>query len=115
LIGAAVTIDTGERAHMRRAASLILLGLMASCGSPTAPDIPADAIRVTGTVHYYTFEGGFWAVRGDDNVTYDPLGGLPQAFQRENLRVSMAVKVRNDLASIHMAGPIVEIIEIEAM
>ena len=59
-----------------------------------------------------TFEGGFWAIRGDDNVTYDPLGGLPAAFQSEGLRVSIEARRRNDVASLHMAGPIVEIISI---
>ena len=36
----------------------------------------AGAIRVNGTVQYFNLEGGFWAVRGDDGVTYDPIAGL---------------------------------------
>jgi len=59
-----------------------------------------------------TFEGGFWAVRGDDNVTYDPMNGLPVAFQVEGLRVRLEAKLRQDVAGVHMAGPIVEIITI---
>lgn len=92
-------------------AALLIVG---SCRSspPTEPDLPAGAIRVIGTVNHYTFEGGFWAVRGDDGVTYDPLSGLPPEFQREGLRVVMVAKVRNDLGGIHMVGPIVEILEI---
>ena len=83
-----------------------------SCASPSSPETPVGTIRVIGTVQYFTFEGGFWAVRGDDGVTYDPLGALPPAFQREGLRVMMVAKMRNDLGGIHMVGPIVEIFEI---
>ncbi len=98
---------------MRLGILLIGLVIATACGSPTAPgELPAGAIRVNGVVHYYTIEGGFWAVRGDDGVTYDPLS-LPADFQQENLRVSMVVKVRNDLGGIHMVGPIVEVIQIQ--
>jgi hypothetical protein len=93
---------------------VLLLGACA-CSSPTAPDVPAGAIRVTGTVHYYTLEGGFWAVRADDGTIYDPMNGLASAIQRENLRVEMIAKVRTDMASIHMVGPIVEIISIQPL
>jgi hypothetical protein len=101
-----------------RIARAILLGaivIMASlaCGSPTSPDLPAGAIRVNGTVQYFNLEGGFWAVRGDDGVTYDPIAGLAPAFQRENLRVTMVAKIRTDMGGIHMVGPLVEILSIE--
>ena len=91
----------------------ILLAITSRCASSTAPGVPAAASRVTGTVHFYSIEGGFWAVKGDDGVVYDPMGGLPSTFQQENLRVTMVVKVRTDIAGIHMVGPIVEIIQIE--
>ena len=38
--------------------------------------MPAGAIQINGTVRYVTLEGGFWAVRGDDGLTYDPMNGL---------------------------------------
>jgi hypothetical protein len=85
----------------------------AACASPTAPQLPPGAIQVNGTVRYFTLEGGFWAVRGDDGVTYDPMNGLASEFQRENLRVRLVAKVRNDMGGIHMVGPIVEVISIQ--
>ena len=86
----------------------------AACSSsPTAPDLPAGAIRVNGTVRYVTLEGGFWAIRGDDGVTYDPMNGIASEFQRENLRVTLIAKVRNDIGGIHMVGPIVEVLSIQ--
>ena len=84
-----------------------------ACSSPTAPELPAGAIQVSGTVRYVAVEGGFWAVRGDDGVTYDPLNGLAAAYQRENLRVTLVGKVRSDVGGIHMVGPIIEILSIQ--
>ena len=86
----------------------------AACASPTAPAIPDGAIRVEGTVRYITLEGGFWAVRGDDGVTYDPMNGLSPEFQRDNLPVTLIAKIRNDVSGIHMVGPIVEVVSIQA-
>jgi hypothetical protein len=74
-----------------------------------------DKVCVAGTVRFFSFEGGFWAVRGDDNVTYDPRGGLPAEFRTEGLRVFLVARERRDLASFHMAGPMVEIISIERL
>jgi hypothetical protein len=85
----------------------------AACSSPTAPELPAGAIQVNGIVRYFALEGGFWAVRGDDGVTYDPMNGLASEFQRENLRITMVAKVRNDMAGVHMVGPIVEVLSIQ--
>jgi hypothetical protein len=85
----------------------------ACSSSPTAPQLPPGAIQVNGTVRYFTLEGGFWAVRGDDGVTYDPMNGLASEFQRENLRVTLVAKVRTDMGGIHMVGPIVEVISIQ--
>ena len=96
---------------MRLHVAAVLLFMTFSCGSPTAPG-DTSTIRVTGTVLFVSIEGGFWAVRGDDNVTYDPINGVPQAFQIEGLRVRLEAKRRQDAASIHMAGPIVEIVTI---
>ncbi|HEY3155527.1 MAG TPA: hypothetical protein VGK76_02715 [Candidatus Eisenbacteria bacterium] len=99
---------------MRRAA--LLLGALAILGASGCRETSApETIRVTGTVRYYTLEGGFWAVRGDDSTTYDPMGGLPSDFQHDGLRVRLEAKMRPDMASIHMAGPIVEIISIRPL
>jgi len=97
--------------------SLITLSSLGAfgCASPTAPSLPAGTVRVTGTAHFFNLEGGFWAIRGDDGVTYDPKDGLPPAFQREGMRLSAVVKARTDLGGIHMVGPIVEIIDIKSL
>ena len=76
--------------------------------------VPSGAIRVNGTVQHVLLEGGFWAIRGEDGVTYDPMNGLDAQFRRDNLPVTLVAKVRNDMGGIHMVGPIVEVISIQA-
>src|SRR5688500_7907987 len=83
-----------------------------SCASPTGPTVPDGAIKVNGTVQYFNLEGGFWAIRGEDGITYDPMNGLEPPFQREHLRVTLVAKVRHDMGGVHMIGPIVEVISI---
>ena len=97
--------------HLRVAAVMLLVAVLPACGSPAAPADP-DVVRVDGTVRFMSFEGGFWAVRGDDNVTYDPINGLPAAFQVEGLRVRLEAKRQRDAVNLHMAGPIVQVITI---
>lgn len=76
---------------------------------------PHDQICVNGSVQFFSFEGGFWAVRGDDNVTYDPLDALPTGFRQEGLRVHLRARERTGVGSFHMAGPIVDIISIRRL
>ena len=95
------------------AASIVVL--FPACGSPTEPSVPSGAVRVTGTARFFNIEGGFWAIRGDDGVTYDPKDGLPATFQRDGMRVSAILKVRPDMGGIHMVGPIVEVLDIRAL
>ena len=97
----------------RISAMAIVLSIVAACASPTSPSMPDGAIRVNGTVQYFTLEGGFWAIRGEDGVTYDPMNGLDPSFQRDNLRVALVAKVRTDMGGIHMVGPIIEVLSIQ--
>jgi hypothetical protein len=98
----------------RKASCVLILLLVAACASPVSPSLPDGTIRVNGTVQYFNLEGGFWAVRGEDGVTYDPIDGLPPAYQRNSLRVIIVARVRPEMGGIHMVGPIVEILSIEA-
>ena len=89
-----------------RLLAVALSAIVAATGA--ACQLNSD-VRVNVTVRHYSLEGGFWAIRGDDSTTYDPLNSLPAEFQQEGLRVFLEGKIRNDLGGIHMAGPIVEI------
>ena len=82
--------------------------------TPTpAPEDVGTEVRITGVVKHVELEGGFYAIRGDDGVTYDPTN-LPPAFQRDGLRVETEARRRDDMMGIHQAGPIVELVRIRA-
>ena len=68
----------------------------------------------TGTVQFLTIEGGFWAIQADDGVTYEPRT-LTTEFQRSGLRVRFEAKILGEAGGIHMAGPIVEIVQIRKL
>lgn len=76
-----------------------------------AATTPDSVVTITGVVRHFDLEGGFFAIRGDDGVTYDP-SNLAEAFRRDGLRVRARVRLRPDMGGIHMVGPIVDVIEI---
>ena len=93
--------------------ALLLAGATSACSSDDLlSPCPRDQICVDGTAQFIAIEGGFWAIRGDDKVTYDPVGGLPADFRQPGLPVHLRALERRDLGSFHMVGPIVEIISI---
>lgn len=99
---------TPKRSLFALVLALLAGGTAMSCGSGLAPC--AGNVCVVGTMHYYNLEGGFWAIRGDDSVTYDPMTPLSDEFKREGLRVQLDARARRDMGSVHMAGPVVEVI-----
>lgn len=72
-----------------------------------------DAFELLGTVVYKDLEGGFFAIEGDDGRIYDPIN-LPEAYQKEGLKVKVNAILRKDVGSIHMIGDIIEIVNIAA-
>ena len=98
---------------------LALLGLVAAlgCGTPAIAPIPpcdGDDCEVTGRVVWMNLEGGFFAIRGDDQVTYDA-HDLPAAFRQDGLRVAAILRPRLDVVCIHMAGTIVDVVTIRRL
>jgi len=91
-------------------ASLTLLVLL-GCHTAVSP----GNLNITGAVHHFDLEGGFWAIRGDDGTTYDPHHGLPAEYQTEGLRVQVEAKPRPDLVSSRMVGTIIEIVRIQKL
>ena len=113
-----------RRKHATGISALAVAIVLTACSGPTLPSTSADCsafspsspdnVCVIGTVRYFGIEGGFWAVRGDNDTTYDPLDGLPADFRQEGLRVRVEVRI-TDLGSFPMAGPIVEILDIKRL
>lgn len=75
---------------------------------------PADTIAISGTIVFVNLEGGFFAIRDDDDGrTYNPIN-LPEAFKKDGLSVGVLARPKVDVMSIHMAGPMIEIVHISA-
>jgi hypothetical protein len=83
-----------------------------SAGLPPDSAAADSVVTIAGVIRHFDLEGGFFAIRGDDGVTYDP-SNLSEDFRRDGLRVRARVRLRPDMGGIHMVGPIVDIIEIE--
>lgn len=97
---------------MRLSARVVMLAaLVLGCAGYSIADPGEGEQRITGTVLWYEFEGGFYGIRGDDAVSYEPIN-LPEEFSRHGLRVVANVRVREDLGSFRMVGPVIEIVTI---
>ena len=77
-----------------RFGTLMLFGLFCctACASSTGTEAP-NTKRVTGYIRYYPFEGGFYALRGDDSVTYEPTN-LAKRFQGDGMQFQARLRIR---------------------
>ena len=87
----------------------IFFTLSISCSS-----LESEVKVTTGTVKYISLEGGFYGITTDDNKNLDPLN-LSKEFQVDGKRISIKYVEKKDMASFHMWGTIVEIIEVRAL
>ncbi|WP_445401850.1 META domain-containing protein [Zobellella sp. An-6] len=90
--------------------------LLSACSSPgqggwqrLAPGEPD--LRFSGLVHYLELEGGLFLIRDAGGTNYNPVN-LPDAFRRDGLAVEVEARRRDDLLSIGMVGPMVELVRI---
>ena len=67
-----------------------------------------------GTVTYQNIEGGFWGIRGDDNVEYLPVNGLPSDVRRDGTRISFEPEPASGI-SLMMWGRPVNVRRVEAI
>jgi hypothetical protein len=87
------------------AIALALFTLGFSC------DVTTPDLSEVGTVRFLEIEGGCWVIETSDAV-YEPTN-LPEALREDGLGVTFQATVRDDLASICMVGPIVQLHRIQ--
>jgi hypothetical protein len=100
-----------------RCVALLAAATTFGCGKSAVDPLPpcdTDVCELTGRVSWMNFEGGFFAIRGDDNVLYDT-HNLPAEFREDGLRVSASLRRRLDLGCIHMAGTIADVLTIRRL
>jgi hypothetical protein len=112
------------RSRWTAATACLLLGVLQACGGPvgggdkplsdtTPTAVSHNDIHVVGVIRHSDLEGGYYAIEAPDGISYDPTN-LGLEFRRDGLPVEADLRRRDDLAGIHMRGPIVEVIRIRA-
>lgn len=101
----------------RNALSAALAAIVWSCSSTSdwveqtpEPDVSAPAFHISGTVHYMDIEGGLFVIDAN-GTTYNPVN-LPDTFKSDGMDVEAEIRRRDDLASIAMVGPVIEVLRI---
>ncbi|NBB86913.1 MAG: hypothetical protein GVY12_11955 [Bacteroidetes bacterium] len=109
---------------MRSIAFIVMFGLLLGLGA--CADVPderandvlvlgdtTDTVRLEGTVWFYDYDEGFWAIDGGAQI-YEPVE-LPEAFRQDGTLVAAHVIMREDLSSRDLTGPAVELRRIERL
>ena len=75
-----------------------------------SPD-PGAVERIAGTVHHLDVEGGLFVIRDAAGTQYHPTN-LPEAFRHEGMAVEADARRRDDMMSIGMVGPMIELLRV---
>lgn len=67
------------------------------------------SITVSGTMKKSNLGAGTWALNSDDGQTYEVMHDAPKDLLKEGQKVQVKGKIRNDVMSIAMIGPILEV------
>lgn len=78
---------------------------------PPQPAGSGPTFQITGTVHHLDLEGGVFVIRDTEGAQYSPLN-LPNAFRVDGMTVEADARRRDDMASIGMAGQLVELLRV---
>ena len=68
-------------------------------------------LSINGTVQHLQLEGGLYVIRDAQGTQYNPTN-LPQSFRVAGIAVEAVARRRDDVASIGMVGPMVELLRI---
>lgn len=69
---------------------------------------------IEGTVQRSNMGTGTWALVGKDGQTYEIFKGAPQALLQEGQTVKVTGKIREDVMTLAMIGPVLEVTDFEA-
>lgn len=68
-------------------------------------------LHISGTVRHIELEGGLFVIEDADGSRYNPTN-LPEAFRVDGKAVEADARRRDDMVSVGMVGPIVELVRI---
>ncbi len=67
------------------------------------------SITVSGTMHKANLGAGTWALNADSGQTYEIMHDAPTDLLKEGQKVKVKGQVRENVMSIAMIGPILEV------
>ena len=73
------------------------------------------SITIEGTVKRSTMGMGAWAVVTTAGQTYEIYRGAPQALLQEGLAVKIKGRIREDVMTLAMIGPVLQVDSFEAV
>jgi len=112
-----MSLPTGKT---RTALTPVVAFILAACASSGSngwvelePDTPGSGptFHLEGTVHHLEIEGGLFVIRDAEGTQYNP-ANLPDEFRGDGMAVEADARRRDDMASIGMVGPIIELLRI---
>lgn len=72
------------------------------------------SIQVTGVIEHKDFGIGVWALIADSGATYE-LMDTPDELQKPNLKVQVTGLIRDDVMTLAMIGPVLEVNTFEVL
>ncbi len=66
-------------------------------------------MTITGTITWVEMGTGTWALSGDDGQTYELYGSKAEALDTEGQKVSITGTIREDVMTMAMIGPVLEV------
>lgn len=76
-----------------------------------APEGAGPVLTISGTVRYLQIEGGVYVIEDASGTRYHPTN-LPESFRTDGQAVEAEGRRRDDMMSIGMVGPMVELVRI---
>jgi len=73
------------------------------------------SITVTGTIERRNLGMGAWALVSDDGVTYEILKGADKELLKAGQKAKVKGQVREDIMTIAMIGPVLEVKSFEIL
>jgi Protein of unknown function (DUF5818) len=71
-------------------------------------------MKVEGTIERIEMGTGTWALNGNDGTTYE-LKDAPKQLQKDGLKVRIEGQIRDDLMTLAMIGPVLEVTDFQVL
>jgi heat shock protein HslJ len=109
--------------HYGKMLTFISLVLLLGCASAekngwvklkVSDESRKPAQMIEGVVKHLPIEGGLFVIQSADGKQYHPIH-LPKTFQSDGLQVQANIQILEDVMSVGMVGPVIDLLEIRKL